>query len=338
MNDLFEKLLILRTPKIGPARYNELVSKFGGVVAAAESLKSDSAHIDMVRREMDLAADLGIQYISDDDVRYPNALRMVKNHPPVISVRGNIDSLNRPIVSMVGTRHATAAGMGFMANLANEFAAHGYAVASGMAMGCDTAAHRGALRGGGYTIAVLAGGADYIWPLENESLYYEILEQGCIVSEMPVGFKPTAPNFVQRNRIVAGLSNMLILGEADMKSGSMTTARFAIEYGRRVYAIPSHPADPRGAGPNSLIKSGAATLCDGVGDFFADDASVIKKTKNEKKSDSENSLVDALGTVPVSETVLATLVKKTISEIKSELVVLELQGLVRKVDGGYVRT
>ena len=337
MNDLFEKLLILRTPKIGPARYNDLVARFGGVTAAAESLQSDSAHIDMVRREMDMAANLGIHYISDEDARYPDALRAVKNHPPVITVRGNLDALSRPMVSMVGTRHATAAGMGFIANLAAEFVMHGYAVVSGMAMGCDTAAHRGALRGGGCTVAVLAGGVDYIWPLENESLYYEILEQGCVISEMPVGFKPIATNFVQRNRIVAGLAGTLILGEADMKSGSMTTSRFAIEYGRCVYAIPSHPSDPRGLGPNSLIKSGDAILCSGVGDFFAQDKKQIDKTTNEKKSDSENSLIDALGTIPASETVLAMVVKKSISEIKSELVVLELQGLVRKVDGGYVR-
>lgn len=339
MNDLFEKLLILRTQKIGPARYNDLVARFGSVVAAADSLKSDGAHVDMVRREMDMAAKLGIEYVADDDVRYPPALRMIKNHPPVISVRGNISTLSKPVVSMVGTRHATMAGMDFMAQLADSFASHGYAVASGMAMGTDTAAHRGALRAGVHdvTIAVLAGGVDYIWPLENESLYYEILERGCVVSEMPVGYKPIATNFVQRNRIVAGLCNTLILGEADMKSGSMTTARFAIEYGRHVYAIPSHPSDLRAFGPNSLIRSGNATLCMGVSDFFASVKNDAQNKKNEKKDDSKNSLIDVLGTIPVSESVLAEVVKKSVSEIKSELVVLELQGIVRKVDGGYVR-
>lgn len=339
MNDLFEKLLILRTPKIGPARYNDLVARFGSVSNAAASLMSDGAHIDMVRREMDMAQKLGIHYISDDDARYPVMLKSVKNHPPVISVRGNISVLAKPIVSMVGTRHATATGMDFMADLANVFADNGYCVASGMAMGTDTAAHRGALRAGGadVTVAVLAGGVDYIWPLENEALYYEILERGCVISEMPVGYKPVATNFVMRNRIVAGIAKTLILGEADMKSGSMTTARFAIEYGRGVYAIPSHPADSRALGPNSLIRSGDAKLCMGVSDFFESDKKDTQNKKNEKKSDSENSLIDALGTIPVSESVLADVVKKSISEIKSELVVLELQGIVRKVDGGYVR-
>lgn len=339
MNDLFEKLLILRTPKIGPARYNDLIARFGSVELAAESLKSDVTHIDMVRREMDFADKQGIEYISDDDERYPDALRRIKNHPPVIAVRGNISALAKPMVAMVGTRHATAAGMGFMTDLAQMFASRGYAVVSGMAMGTDTAAHRGALRaaGNGATVAVLAGGVDYIWPLENESLYYEILEQGCVISEMPVGYKPVATNFVQRNRIVAGIADMLVLGEADMKSGSMTTARFAIEYGRPVYAVPSHPSDSRALGPNSLIQSGAAKLCLGPQDFFSDCVICEKNKKIENKSSSENSLVDALGIIPVSESVLADVVKKTISEIKSELVVLELQGIVRKVDGGYVR-
>ena len=337
MKDLFEKLLILRTPKIGPARYRALLDKFGSIQAVAESLKSDNAHIDMVRREMDMAAEMGVHYISDEDVWYPKSLQSIENHPPVITVRGNIEALKCPMISMVGTRHATAAGMNFMSDMATAFAQNGFSVVSGMAMGCDTAAHRGALKGGGYTVAVLAGGVDYIWPLENESLYYEILEQGCVISEMPVGFKPIATNFVQRNRIVAGLGDCLILGEADIKSGSMTTARFAKEYNKIVYALPSHPSDPRSVGPNSLIKSGDAVLCSGPDDFFDMSETNTKKTQNEKKSDSGNSLIDALGIIPVSESVLAQVVKKTVSEIKSELVILELQGLVRKVDGGYVR-
>ena len=337
MSDLFHKLLILRTPGIGPVKYNDLINRFGNVGDAAESLKSDVAHFDVVRREMDLATKLNIHYIEDTDSRYPNRLKEIKNHPPVITARGNIDVLSRPIVSMVGTRHATAAGMEFVSRMANEFAMRGIAVASGMAVGTDSAAHRGALKAGGnlQTVAVLAGGVDYVWPFENESLYHQILERGVVISEMPVGFVPVATNFVQRNRHVAGICEKLILGEADLKSGSMTTARFAISYGRPVFAVPSHPSDARSIGPNTLIQSGEAKLCMGITDFFD-----VKESKNKKsleKNDSENVLLDKLGMIPVSESVLAEIVKKTISEIKSELVALELQGLVRKVDGGYVR-
>ena len=339
MSDLFNKLLILRTPKIGPARYAEIISKFGSVDAAVGAIGSDESIRDTVMREMDMAAQLNIKYISDDDEFYPPLLRAIKNHPPVITARGNLDTLKKQCVGMVGTRHATAAGMEFMAKLANKFAANGIAVTSGMAMGTDAAAHRGALRaiGNSNTIAVMGGGVDYIWPLENESLYFEIVERGVVISEMPVGFKPVGSNFVQRNRWIAGISEKLILGEADMKSGSMTTARFAIDMGRDVWAIPSHPADSRALGPNSLIASGAAKLCMGESDFFDDEKKVKKTDSKNKNSESENDIFDKLGTIPLSESVLAQIVKKNISEIKRDLVVLELRGLVKKVDGGYIR-
>ena len=339
MSDIFNKLLILRTPGIGPAKYNALLQKFGSVPDILATMCPSDELRDTVSAEMARADTLHIRYISDTDDLYPSALREIKNHPPVICVRGNPDILKRDMVSIVGTRHATAAGMEMVAEIAHEFALHNTVVVSGMAIGTDTAAHRGALRAtnGAGTIAVLAGGADYIWPTENEGLYWDIVACGAVISEMPVGYTPIATNFVQRNRIVAGLSHRLILGEADMKSGSMTTARFASELNREIWAIPSHPSDLRAFGPNSLIRDGVARLCMGACDFFSESEKETNQKKNSKKIDDENSLIDAIGTIPVSESVLAEIVKKSISEIKSELVVLELSGLVRKTDGGYVR-
>lgn len=334
MKDMLNKLLILRSPGIGPVKYRALLDEFGFDENIVEYLNLDKELIDTVKREMDVAFDLGIEYISDTDSRYPTGLLNAKNHPIVISVRGNISTLSKKCVSIVGTRHATAAGMNFVSEIAHEFVNHDVAVVSGMAMGTDSAAHHGALNANGdsQTIAVLAGGVDYIWPLENESLYYEILERGALISEMPVGMIPNGQNFVQRNRWIAALSDMLIVGEADEKSGSMTTARFAIDYNKKVFAVPGHPSDARSAGPNSLIKSGNAIMCTSSKDFFTD----AKETKDKKNTKKENEILDKLGMVPVSESVLANLVKKTVSEIKSDLVVLELQGLIRKQDGGYV--
>ncbi len=334
MNDmLLQKLLILRSPKVGPATYNKLLSQYGDVFSVVDALHLSADFIDSVKREMDIAYDMGIEYIADDDVRYPSGLLNVKNHPIVISVRGNTDTLSKRNVAIVGTRHATASGMEFLSELAYEFAEHNFAVTSGLAMGADTAAHIGALRANGnsQTIAVVAGGVDYIWPLENESLYYDILNRGVIISEMPVGMKPNATHFVQRNHWVAAISDFLILGEADEKSGSMTTARFALDYKKQVFAVPGHPSDPRSVGPNSLIKNNQATLCMSVKDFFDDE-----KQKNEKKVKTENEILDKIGIIPVSESVLANIVKKSVAEIKADLVVLELQGLIRKQDGGYV--
>lgn len=338
--DLFNRLLILRSPNIGPVKYAQLISKYGGPEQVVDVLQPKETIRDAVSRELEIAHKLNIHYICDDNVEYPALLRTVTPHPPVLTVRGNIDTLKKTTISIVGTRHATAAGLSFVANVAKVLAEHGHVVVSGMAIGTDTAAHRGALRvdGNSQTIAVLAGGVDYIWPLENENLYWEIVERGAVISEMPVGFTPVASNFVMRNRWVAGISNNLILSEADFKSGSMKTVQFARESNRNIWAIPSHPSDPRSVGPNSLIKSGAAKLFDSVSDFLGSKKIESENVKNEKKSDSENYLLDALGTIPVSESVLSEIVKKTISEIKSELVVLELQGLVRKVDGGYIRS
>lgn len=334
MDEILKKLLIIRTPRIGPVKYAALIQQYGSDDAIIESLNLTNDFIDSVKREIDKAHDLGIEYIMDTDSRYPKGLLNVKNHPIVISARGNIDTLSKKSVSIVGTRHSTATGMNFVSELACSFAEHNISVVSGMAMGTDTAAHVGALKAGGntQTVAVLAGGVDYIWPLENESLYYEILDRGVIISEMPVGLTPVASNFIQRNHWVAALSDLLIISEADMKSGSMTTARFAKDYGKRVFAVPGHPSDPRSFGPNYLIKEGLATLCMSVNDFFDDE-----KIKNKKKSDVyQNDILDKLGMIPVSESVLANLVKKSVSEIKADLVVLELQGLIRKQDGGYV--
>ena len=338
--EIFNKLLILRTPRVGPAKYNELIEKFGSAAAATDTIGATSELRDAVAREMENAARLNITYICDTDSLYPPMLKEIKNHPPVITARGNLETLRKHTIGIVGTRHATAAGIKFVAELATAFAARDIAVVSGMAIGTDSAAHRGALRAAGdsQTIAVLGGGADYIWPTENESLYYEILERGVVVSEMPVGFMPVGSNFVVRNRWIAGIAEKLILGEADLKSGSMTTARFAIESNRELWAIPSHPADSRAAGPNSLIASGKARLLMGVGDFFDGNKNTTQKTKKEDAgSESENDVLDKLGTIPVSESVLTQIVKKSISEIKRDLVVLELRGLIKKVDGGYIK-
>ena len=339
--DLFNKLLILRSPNVGPVRYNKLIHKYDGNLAMViDELKPDVSIRNAVSRELDLADKLHIYYICDDTDLYPEALRNMSSHPPVLSVRGNINTLLKQCVSIVGTRHATAAGMNFIADIAKEFASHNYAVVSGLAMGTDSAAHRGALRAAGstQTIAVVAGGADYIWPLENEKLYWEIVERGAVISEMPVGFVPVSANFVMRNRWIAGLGQKLILGEADLNSGSMKTVRFAREANREIWAIPSHPSDSRSLGPNSLIKSGVANICMGASDFFNVENKEQMNIKNNKKIDSENTILDAIGMIPVSESVLSEIVKKTISEIKSELVILEMQGLIRKVDGGYVRS
>jgi len=334
--DLFYKLLVFRSKGIGAIKYHELIRDCGGAEAAVEYLQVSGELMDSVRREMDLAESLGIKYIADDSPDFPAPYKSVRNHAPILSYLGNIKTFSKKTVGMVGTRHATAHGMKFISELAHEFAKRNYAVVSGMAIGTDSAAHSGALMeaNDSVTIAVLAGGVDYIWPKENEKLYREIIERGLVISDMPAGFVPVANNFIARNRIVAGLSEMLVLGEADEKSGSVATANMALEIGRPLWAIPGHPSDERSLGPNRFIAKGEAKLCSGASDFFHLAEKNAKKNNGEK---SDSVLLNLIGSVPVSESVLTSLAKKNISETLAELVVLELSGSIKKVDGGYVR-
>ena len=331
MDNLYKKLLILRSPNIGNIKYLELLSKFETLDNIIDFIKPSDSIFKIVDKELELADKLNIKFIENNSEFYPKKLLELKNCPIILTVRGNLDSLNKQSVSIVGTRHASVAGITIVSNLAQTFAYNNYCVISGMAIGTDTYSHIGALKseGDSNTIAVFAGGIDYIWPKENEKLYYQIIERGLIISEMPIGFTPQKGNFIQRNRLIAGLCDKFIISEADEKSGSMSTARFAIEYKKDVYAIPSHPTDNRSFGPNSLIQSGKAKLCNGVQTFF--------DKKEEIKKDLSSELLNALSSVPVSESVLTSILGKTISSIKSELVILESKGLVSKQNGGYIK-
>ena len=331
---LFARLLIFRSKGIGAIKYHELIKDFGGPEGAVRALAVSGDLIDSVRNEIDMAMRLGVKYITDDMPEFPAHYKSLRGHSPILSVRGDIKTLSKKTVGIVGTRHASAAGIKFTTELATEFAKHGFAVVSGMAMGTDTAAHKGALNAesDAATIAVLAGGVDYIWPLENERLYHQIIERGAIVSDMPVGYVPVANNFIARNRIVAGLSERLILGEADAKSGSVATAEMALEAEVPLWAIPSHPSDERSVGPNRFIKDGRAKLVSGIFDFFG----VARGEKSPSKK-TESDLLNFIGAVPVSESVLTSLAKKNIQEVTSELIRLELLDLVKKTEGGFVR-
>ncbi len=328
-----DRLTLIRMDGVGPVKYNQLINEFGSARSALDNLAiKDSLH-DSVSREIELMNRKGSEFIFDDDPRYPVNLKSMHGHPPVISVLGNPDTLSKESVAMVGTRNASANGLKFMGQLSYEFAENGFLVVSGMAMGSDAAAHQGALKSSknNVTVAVLAGGVDQPWPIENESLYKSIIERGCVISDMPIGTKPIAKYFVKRNQLVAGISNQMILGEATDKSGSMITANHMIKLSRPVFAIPSHPTDPRSFGPNSLIKSGQATLCMGITDFFKKDTKI-----NEKKIQVESNILELLSQKPLSESEISLILNKNVSDIKKELVILEINGSIIRVEGGFI--
>ena len=197
---------------------------------------------------------------------YPRALASVEDAPPVLTVLGNVELLNRPIVAVVGARNASANGRRLAHELAMGLGECGIVVASGLARGIDAAAHAGALATG--SVAVVAGGIDVVYPEENRGLYDAMRQQGAIVAELPLATEPQARHFPRRNRIISGMALGIVVVEAAAKSGSLITARFALEQGREVFAVPGSPLDPRSRGANDLLRNGA-TLTETADDVIA---------------------------------------------------------------------
>jgi DNA processing protein len=262
-------LRLIRSDNVGPRTFRALVNHYGGARPALTALP------DLARRggasgpprvcsrqdaerELDAANSLGVTLVALGEPGYPGRLQMIDDAPPLLAVRGNPAVFGLPALAMVGARNASAAGIRFAERLARDLGAAGFAVASGLARGVDAAAHRGSLATG--TIAVLAGGHDHIYPREHADLADAIAEEGALISEMPLGWEPRARDFPRRNRLISGLAVGVVVMEAARRSGSLITARFALEQGREVFAVPGSPLDPRSEGTNDLLKQGATIV------------------------------------------------------------------------------
>ena len=259
------RMRLARTPYVGPVVFRQLLERCGSAVAAIAQLPELTRrggrvvrppHANLIEREAAALRRIGGTMLVWGDPLYPDALTSVADAPPLLSLRGDPARLAERCVAIVGARNASANGQRFAATLALELRGAGLVVVSGLARGIDTAAHRGATAEG--TIAVVAGGVDVVYPPENRELYDEICGRGgAVVSEMPLGLEPHAPHFPRRNRIISGFASAVVVVEATLRSGSLITARAALDQGREVLAVPGFPLDPRAAGPNALIRDGA---------------------------------------------------------------------------------
>lgn len=262
-------LRLIRSDNIGPVTFRELINLYGGATAALEALP------DLVRRsgrtlricpreraeaEFAAAQKAGLQPLFTVEPGYPPSLAHLDQPPPMLYARGRVDLLHRPTVAVVGSRNASAAGLSLTRTFASNLGTAGFIVVSGLARGIDAVAHDASLATG--TVAVVAGGADVVYPPENERLAAAIAVEGCIVSEMPPGFHARGQDFPRRNRIISGMSYGVVVIEAARRSGTLITARLAGEQGRDVFAVPGHPLDPRAEGTNHLIKQGALLVTD----------------------------------------------------------------------------
>jgi DNA processing protein len=286
-------LQLIRTDTIGPVSFFRLLQKFGNAGAALRALPSLAraagrttpiALYDRELAEQELAAtdDFGARLIAACEPDYPEMLRHIPDHPPLVCIMGHPALFERPAVAIIGARNASAVGRKIARNLAEGVGREGVVVVSGLARGIDGAAHSAALDTG--TIAIVAGGVDVVYPPEHAELTREIAERGMIISERPLGAQPTARDFPRRNRIIAGLARGVVVVEAAAKSGTLITARFALDYGRDVFAVPGSPLDPRCQGANRLIRDGA-TLVETAEDILAALAEQNRGAREGRKDD-----------------------------------------------------
>lgn len=290
-------LRLARTPKIGRSTILKLFRIFDHAQDAIENIADfaikggskipiELFSKDLAQKELEKCEKLGAQMIFLNEESYPEILRQISDPPPIITVKGNIKLMHKNILSIVGPRHASFNGCNFAKKMAYDLGQHKMVIASGMARGIDSNAHKASLETG--TIAVIGGGIDNIYPRENTDLYHEIADKGLLISEQAFGNPPKGGNFVQRNRIISGLSLGVLVIEATLRSGTLTTSRFALEQNRELFAVPGSPFDPRHEGTNRLIKQGAkVTTC---ADDVMEDISYL--IKNKKLSSSLNESFD----------------------------------------------
>lgn len=262
-NKILDYIQLINSANIGPVTFYKLLQQYGSAEAALAALPAGRRTFSRsaAQKEFELARRQNIRLLAFDDPEYPENLRAAEDAPPVIYVRGQINCLRQPLsLSIVGARNASLNGRKLASQISCELTSQGIMIVSGMARGIDTAAHKGAmfaLNRTGSTVAVLGTGIDIAYPAENQKLCEQIAGQGAVISEFPLGTEPSAGNFPRRNRIVSALTDGTLVVEASLHSGSLITARLALEQGRDVFAVPGFPTDERSAGPNKLIKDGA---------------------------------------------------------------------------------
>lgn len=351
----FDRLRLIRSPRIGPVSYRQLLARFGSAGEALRAIpmlaergggRASVAEASAVEREIAASRALGARYLLMGDADYPALLDQMEGAPPALIVKGDVALAERPCVAMVGARNASAAACRFARTLAQHIGQRDAVVVSGLARGIDTEAHRGSIETG--TIGVIACGIDVVFPPENRDLQGEVAERGLLVTEHPPGVQPLARHFPARNRIIAGLALGTVVVEAAPKSGSLITARLAGEAGREVMAVPGSPLDPRAQGCNELIRQGAilvqnaADVMEAIGGF---DARMVRQgsfdfvgepVSSDVAAGERAAVVALLGhaAAPVDEVIRLSGLSPAV--VQTVLLELELGGRLERHAGGRV--
>lgn len=367
-------LLLWRTPGVGARGFAKLLAHFGSAQAVVEAPRNQLQKLGLKDRALEFLAQpdwsgvdqdqewgqaQGHHILTPDSADYPALLSDLSDPPPVLYVIGHVARLGLPQLAMVGSRKATVSGSETAEQFARSLSAAGLMVTSGMALGIDGAAHRGALAGAtdhlGGTIAVMGTGPDRVYPARHRELAAQIAETGALVTEYPLGTPVLAGNFPRRNRIISGMSIGTLVVEAAVRSGSLITARLAMEQGREVFAIPGSIHNPMARGSNQLIKQGAKLvetaqdIVEELSALLGDMASRMEAETNplpaepvsgdqtdEQADDPDyQRLLQALDFEPVSVDSLVERSGLTADQVSSMLLLLELEGRVETAPGGY---
>lgn len=359
-------LLLSQAPGIGSRYFQRLLNHFDRAENALQAPRDQLCDLGIPQRAIEQLKQMrpeaieptldwlrhpGHQMITLADADYPTLLREIDDPPPVLYLIGDIELLHQPQIGVVGSRNPTPTGLSNAREFARALAAAGLCITSGLAIGIDGAAHEGALSSGN-TVAVLGTGPDRIYPASHHNLAHRIAEQGLLVSEFPPGIPARAENFPRRNRIISGLTLGTLVVEAAPQSGSLITARLAAEQGREVFAIPGSIHNPQVRGCHALIRQGAK-LVESAHDIVEElgallgslappdnNPSLSIRTGDGRLNDPDyQNLLDALGYDPVSIDELITRSGLTAEVVSSMLLLLELEGHVSSVPGGfYCRT
>jgi len=351
-------LRLIRSTNVGPRTFRLLLAHTGSAKSALAVLPdfarrggaSRAARIcsrEDAESEMQAAQALGVRFVALGEADYPTRLQSIDDAPPLLAVRGNPAALAAPMVAIVGARNASAVGVKFAERLARDLGEAGFVISSGLARGIDAAAHRASLATG--TVAVLAGGHDKVYPAEHAGLLQSILTDGAAISEMPLGWEPRAHDFPRRNRLISGLALGVVIVEAAKRSGSLITARMALEQGREVFAVPGSPLDPRSEGTNGLLKQGAALVTEAADIIpvlhpIMGEPPVLSLREPEAPppghAEPENSertrIVSLLGPTPVAIDDLIRLSGCSPAAVRIVLLELELAGRIERHGGAMI--
>lgn len=361
MNKLLDWLALSLTPGLGIRSWNKLLAVFDG---PQQVLETDQSRIrklvpgvraniiaginkDVLRaaaeKELERAAGSGIEIITREQEAYPEFLRNIDDQPILLYVKGNASLLQSACIGVVGARAASVYGQRIAADLAKRLCQRGLTVVSGLALGIDTAAHKGALQASGATLAVLGCGLDVVYPRQNRSLYEEIACRGALVSEYRLGALPEAFRFPARNRIISGLSLGVVVVEAARKSGSLITADYALEQGREVFAVPGRIDSCKSEGTHRLLQAGAKlvhTVDDILEEFSfpvgvhnASSPSCQPDGENAALTEEEKGLFAYLDVYPQTIDEITRQSRMTVQKVSELLLMLELKGLVESLPG-----